>query len=645
MGSSAAVGQDSRRWTSSLGASDDDSDGFVERIASWSSSFVNQGVLKLSSISWIASSSSEDDQNRKGATWLAVWPRFKWSAPSNNNDTGGLVGILHSPVRWGSLILSTETISWNTFLQSTSQNDERFLLLLVFLLLFILVFLWRILFGRKRKTDPRNARRDPLVHIDTTGSPVGAHRSRSTSFDLTSPMYLSSASGFTSPPPQQRERFGTETSFDQDQARRPAFPVIMGPLANKLVYKTHTPPLSWAEASKKLLPKDTKTRSQKQLVLKISEQTLTTQGVSSSDHRVETHSIDDISLHVKSPVEGAVLEIYVKDEPHHEWVEHTFHTALDAAQFQFDLLGCQVLGSPIQYMYDALEVVHKGSEAHDGIECLLHDCEHDEKVRKGAVAWDDAMRCFSGITTLRLALEHQLMSLQHSLGEDNEIFGEGLAIRDDYVDKRHLLGPVDFFRLFVPLLPPTSFPQEDSNPQRMEQILRSRKIVGQASLLVKHYVAARVVVNHGWKLTPQELPEGYMSKRLAYDSGADNSAHDIDSINEYYEGTVSRDVICSVHSKRHVKERGASRQSAYQAYCLVGTHVFRLPPEVRDHPLKSTEDPVEALPSLRRIIDAHPGLDFFVFAFFPQGIRVAFIHLFVRWLPRGIDTKFDTVVS
>jgi hypothetical protein len=255
------------------------------------------------------------------------------------------------------------------------------------------------------------------------------------------------------------------------------------------------------------------------------------------------------------------------------------------------------------------------------------------------------MRCFSGISSLRSELEHQLVSLQFSLDEEDETIGEGPAIQSDYVDKRHLLGPVDFFRLFVPLLPPTSFPQEESNPQRMEQILRRRKIVARASLLVKSYVAARVVVNHGWNLTPQQLPEGYMTKRLAYDTDADNSAHDTSSINEYYEGTVSRDVICSVHSKLHLKERGASRPSAYQAYCLVGSHVFRLPPEGRDHPLKSTEDPVEALPSLRRIMDAHSGLDFFVFAFFPQGIRVAFVHLFVRWLPRGVDTKFDTVVS
>jgi len=58
--------------------------------------------------------------------------------------------------------------------------------------------------------------------------------------------------------------------------------------------------------------------------------------------------VTDCSIRVKRPVEGGVLELYEKQTAHGDeaaWVmEHTFHTAVEAAQFQLDFLALQMIG-------------------------------------------------------------------------------------------------------------------------------------------------------------------------------------------------------------------------------------------------------------------------------------------------------------
>lgn len=414
---------------------------------------------------------------------------------------------------------------------------------------------------------------------------------------------------------------------------------LLGPAVSSLLYETWTPPMPWTEASRKLIPqhRKNKPRSERQVVLNIAEGTLV---VEDKSDRHLSAPVLQMSVHVKPPVEGAVLELYRKDTPKDEWMEHTFHTAHDAAQFQLDLMAYQLAGESISNMYQAMELIHKGSMAHDGKECVLHDTQGDQaQVRRGAVAWDDAMRCFSGLQPVRRALEE--MSLGERSEASDEESGDSPALVQEYSGKRHMLGYVDLFRLFVPELPPRSLPLAESYPARVEKLLRIRKVVAEAAVLVRFYVRARIIINHGWKVMEEE-PENYLTRRLAYDSNAENMERDANAKNEYYEATVSRDVQCAVHSSDYLENPRSSALSPYQAFSLVGSHVFRLPPKGQAHSLSHKEDPVVALPSLRNLIESNPDMDFFVVAFFPEGPRIAFVHVFVRSLPKGVDRHFDT---
>jgi len=87
----------------------------------------------------------------------------------------------------------------------------------------------------------------------------------------------------------------------------------------------------------------------------------------------------------------------------------------------------------------------------------------------------------------------------------------------------------------------------------------------------------------------------------------------------------------------------------YQGYSLVGIHAFQWPGRSADNfdllPLQPKKDPVQCIPSLRKIIAENPELDFFVHAYFLEAQKAVIVKCFVRSLPEGVDKKFDTVVS
>jgi hypothetical protein len=493
-----------------------------------------------------------------------------------------------------------------------------------------------------------------------------------------------------------------------------------GPSVDAIVYETWTPPPSWGETSRKLLPQDTmrmQLAREVSLSLGKAEPSICIRepyhpvvGQSKRDRHSQRDlrpppiqlPVNICSVHPKPPTDGGVLELYVKDSPREEWMEHTFSSAHAAAQFQIDLLAMQLLGDSIHNMYQALKIVHQGSAAHAGKEFVLHDrvCEEETVgggddgagagagntkspyVTGGGVAWDDVMRCLgSSFPAINWKLEtlwwrEKVQSdtaaasaiSPRNLGNQTEapLSADSAAVasgengespnsmQQEYFKKRVLLGPVDFFRLFVPNLPEMEVPRIKSTRARMERMLRWRKRVARASVLVQSYTRARIVANLGWHLN-RSLPANYLKTRLAYDDNNENSHHDATVEDEIYEATVSRDIICHVRSPDCLRRKpwwllGLSgsvkpARSGYQGFTLVGSHVFKLPPEGVDHPFAAGKDPVLALPSLRAIIETNPEHEFFVSAMILEAKRTFAISLFVRSLPVGIDPKFDTVVS
>ena len=327
------------------------------------------------------------------------------------------------------------------------------------------------------------------------------------------------------------------------------------------------------------------------------------------------------------------------------------------------------------------------------------------------VAWDDVMRCLgSSFPSLRLRLEAIWWLHVHGVPispttttlrkknapptspvSSSVIVGGTAYLTPDYYDdssrscRRLLLGPVDFFRLFVPLLPETAIPADESHRGRMEQWIRWRKRAARASVLVQAYARARTVVNLGWNvagISTTNLNSHYWKRRWAYDNDSDNQQHDAHAKNEYYECTVSRDVMALVRgaapsataathktepqllqsnhsswwwSRRHQNDdvvASSAALSLYQGFSLVGMHAFQWPGYAADvrwgeqaYYLQPSKDPVQCIPSLRRLIGAHPELNFFVHAYFLEAQQAVIVKCFVRSLPKGVDPRFDTVVS
>jgi len=140
-----------------------------------------------------------------------------------------------------------------------------------------------------------------------------------------------------------------------------------------------------------------------------------------------------------------------------------------------------------------------------------------------------------------------------------------------------------------------------------------------------------------------------LKARLAFDDNIANISHDMQSQNEYYEATVGKDVICNVHSIKHLAQSGHTTQSKIQAYALVGLHVFRYytkqAGDDNNIHLSPENDPVLCISSLYNLIQSNPEKEFFVSSIFFQQTQIAAVLVFIRTLPVGVDLAFDSAVS
>jgi hypothetical protein len=501
-----------------------------------------------------------------------------------------------------------------------------------------------------------------------------------------------------------------------------------GPYRACLTYESWTPPPTWNEASKTVLPFHHRLPLQRVIALRVASEctiqilppgacapsggdgdkgakpvTVPAAATRMYEPALEL-PVEEVATHIQH-AEGGVLQLYVKESSREEWMEHTFATASHCAQFQTDLLALQLLGPAVYDMYQALEILHQGSMACPASELVLHDSAMDfhetgDPAKRDAkkagqskgIAWDDVMRCLgSSFPSIRYRLEAlwwkqalptsprrrkrsdrrstnqgerrtstDPMKPPVTAGEKDRGADLSHLLTDDYVKKRLLLGPIDFFRLFAPTVEGTALPKVGVEPLRVEQLLRWRKRVARASVMVQAYVEARVVVNKGWKLN-KPVPDDYWTRRLAFDENIDNVRWDASKENEYYEGTVSRDVMVRVRGLEYLYRQArwrlgfghqVSHLSPVQGYSLVGIHTFRFrdgkqTSRSETFPIQPGVDPVEALPSLRQLIESHPNLHFFVSCLYPEFLNVSICHVavFVRSLPRGVDRSFDANVS
>lgn len=490
---------------------------------------------------------------------------------------------------------------------------------------------------------------------------------------------------------------------------------LLGPSVTSIEYSTITPPPTWSKANRKLILSDKAWDLSRIISLELLSADAFTVGTATlliektkarSAQPNHNHSkgalkgsVMDYSVHVHSPPESGVFDIYAKGCDHSEWMEQTFSSASAAAQFQLDLLALQMVGPSIQNLYAALQIIHKGSSIYIGDEPVLHNTSRVvddatgelriDSTPESGIAWDDVMRCLgSSFPSIRLRLEAMRWLEVYSFLESmpstarrkdvptdapgDEMKDATLATPNSdpeharyraYTEmdslyrnrRRLLLGPVDFFRLFVPKLPETALPEADCSRSRMEQLLRLRKRVARAAVLVRAYTRARMVVNRGWNIAPDiQLPEAYWTRRYAFDDDIDNHQHDSTASNVYYEGTVSRDVDCQVRGLNYFKVPSRSKRSStetplatslYQAYSLVGIHSFEWSGDDDSCPLHYKKDPVQSIVSIHDLIAGHPDLDFFVFAVFLPSQDTAIVHVYARSLPKAIDPKFDNTIN
>jgi hypothetical protein len=451
----------------------------------------------------------------------------------------------------------------------------------------------------------------------------------------------------------------------------------LGVRQTQLKYSTWTPPTSWTEASRRILPQDIMLKLHRDILLDVPKSTVSIKEPTSSGKWDFELPLEEFSTHVLPPVEGGIMNLYVKGSSKEEWMEYTFETAQMAAQFQLDLLASQVFGKTLHHMFQVLTLVYEGSMAYKGQEFALHDdkvleeekaddkeANHPPVAAASGVAWDDAMRSMSSIPSVRIALErlwlhyrddHSNQKRRAAPPEDAPTESHQASLSDEYVKKRLLLGPVDFFRLFVPVLPETAVPQNESGKARMEQLLRWRKRTARAAVLVRAYTLSHKVVNQGWKL-PFSIPSTVcpLTRRLAYDENEDNNRRDMSAKNEYYEATVSRDIMCHVRPYDYFSDNGdewrlfAKRKSVLspcQAYSLVGIHFFKLPDDKSGHPLNPLRDPVASIPSLLELVSSHPEVDFIISAHYSERMPVVIVACHCRSLAKGVDPQFDNVVS
>jgi hypothetical protein len=298
------------------------------------------------------------------------------------------------------------------------------------------------------------------------------------------------------------------------------------------------------------------------------------------------------------------------------------------------------------------------------------------------------MRALSSIPTVRIALERLWLTHRHPQSitpfrgnkkrkakspvsvaadtaaldtvEDRQETTLGI-ISEDYAGKRLLLGPVDFFRLFVPTLPETALPDNESNRGRVEQLLSWRKRAARAAVLVRAYSRAKRVVNLGWKPTlsgqHQEGQQSSLVHRLAYDGNEDNNIRDTVAKNEIYEASVSRDVLCYVRPYDFLSDGDAHHArynfdkdlvlSPFQGYSHINTTWFKVTPDLIDEggAMHVDRDPIDIFPSLRQLVTKNPDLDFIIYTIAYPALNILLTHVFVRSLAKGVDPQFDNVVG
>ena len=423
--------------------------------------------------------------------------------------------------------------------------------------------------------------------------------------------------------------------------------VYFGPSVDQFVYATFSPPLSWTEASRRLIPRSKDLKG---------ELRLSTDGRLEIRRSSEIILLEDYVVSVERPVEMGVLKIHTSQHVY----EHTFSSARSAAQFQKDVLAIQIMGRRLKCLYETFELLQQGSPTCTKQELVWHDKEVGEaEDHTCGAAWDDLFRCLANVPSMRRSLE-DLISVDPVLnGRVGDVMPHGSAsskslspdLTDQYTDKRLLLGPVDFFRLFVPFVPLTAVPILDTERHRLEDWLRRRKRLSRAAIMVQMYSRARHVANLGWSLG-RKLPSGSTTRRVSFDTVPHNKAHDLSSSNEYYEPVVSRDNICHVRGAADTPkcsmwdfrlDRGHPSRSGVQGYSLVGVQAFAQPSndDDPDFPLQHWNDPVLAIPSLRELIEKNHDMDFFVQGFFSVRQKICVISVFVRSLARGVDPSFD----
>jgi hypothetical protein len=389
---------------------------------------------------------------------------------------------------------------------------------------------WLSLFGFIVKN-----RREKYLHTAFAAPTILYSRQRSnTASSFDSPIFLqqNSQKGMKHYPFRSKNDLLTEPDDDEDHmlfasAQAPTKSTLdriqlYGPMRLAFVYETWTPPPTWTETSRRIIPPDKHFHLVRYLAISWNTVTIhhghrlgpnAADAIArdpSSNHKKDPPTelaLGNISLHVQNPVEGGVVQFYSQDAPRDDWHEHTFPTAADAAQFQMDVLGLQVLGPTISNMFAALQIIHQGSMAHDGKEYICHDAgaqryiedrqkDYERLLAQSCFgcAWDDVMRCLGSVfPSIRLRLEaiwwkqatahltaegEETNKSQSTTTNSNAPVDKSLfSIKPEYVKTRLLLGPLDFIRLFIPILPVTSLPRRSNSKQRVEQLLRWRKRV------------------------------------------------------------------------------------------------------------------------------------------------------------------------
>lgn len=311
--------------------------------------------------------------------------------------------------------------------------------------------------------------------------------------------------------------------------------------------------------------------------------------------------------------------------------EYTFKTELEAAMFQTIFLGMRVAGREIQHMYCALEDLHRASDA------------YNRNSGFGGIALDDVRRCLSDLPIIDENTRHiircnyenhsQFSHDDHMSGED-----ENVEIHEMYLSRRLVLGLVDFFYLFLPKVfkgTPYSSPMAthdqgfgpvggiDEHQARVRQLIKLRKLIAAASLRVSSYVEAMRVVQSGWQ--HHAFPNFHIKRRLAYDRKIDNENHDCLHFHEYYEPLLLSESTHEIPT------------SLGQAFLLVGCKAVHF--KAGDSSEFSHSNPAD-IPSIRDILDRNRKSEFVIFSI--DSNHSSIIMIFIKWLPEGIDTEFDS---